>query len=94
MAEQRKQDFLGMLADRGEEVLGKMAEMPTAQRLLEATNSLRDRADELQKRVRGIDALEQRVSALEKKVDQLGKPQRAAPKRATTKRTTKPKPPA
>ena len=99
MAERKQQhDFLGMLADRGEDVVGKLAELPSAQRLLEAANSMKDRVDELQKRVRGIDALEQRVAALEKKVDQLSgtsaKPKRAAPKRTTTKRTTKPKPQA
>ena len=94
----QQQDFLGMLADRGEDVVGKLAELPSAQRLLEAANSMKDRVDELQKRVRGIDALEQRVATLEKKVDQLSgtsaKPKRAASKRTTTKRTTKPKPQA
>ncbi len=99
MAERKQQqDFLGMLADRGEDVVGKLAELPNAKRLLDAANSMKDRVDELQKRVRGIDALEQRVAALEKKVDQLSgtsaKPKRAAPKRTTTKRTTKPKPQA
>jgi uncharacterized protein involved in exopolysaccharide biosynthesis len=92
---QRKQDLIGMLADRGEEVVGKLAELPNAQRLLDAANTMKDRVDELQKRVRGIDALEQRVAALEKKVDELSgtsaKPKRAAPKRTTTKHTTKPK---
>jgi hypothetical protein len=89
MAE-RKQDFLGMLADRGEEVVGKLAELPSAQRLLDTANSLRERTDELQKRVRGIDALERRVAAIEKKVDQLSRAQ-AKPKRPAPKRTTKPK---
>jgi hypothetical protein len=93
MAE-RKQDLLGMLADRGEDVVGRISELPRAQKLLETANTLRDRADELQKKVRGLDALEQRVAVLEKKVDQLSKgsssgtTKRAAPKRTTTKRTT------
>jgi len=93
MAE-RKQDLLGMLADRGEDVVGRISELPRAQKLLATANTLRDRADELQKKVRGLDALEQRVAVLEKKVDQLSKgsssgtTKRAAPKRTTTKRTT------
>jgi uncharacterized protein YoxC len=94
MAE-RKTDLLGMLADRGEDVVGRIAELPRAQRLLEAATSLKDRVDELQKKVRGLDALERRVTALEKKVDQLssssGTAKRAAPKRTTTKRTTQAK---
>jgi hypothetical protein len=93
MAE-RKQDLLGMLADRGEDVVGRITELPRAQRLLESANTLRDRVDELQRKLRGLDALERRVATLEKKVDQLskgstsGSTKRAAPKRATTKRTT------
>jgi hypothetical protein len=91
MAE-RKQDLIGLLANRGEDVVGKLSEMPTAQRIVEAANGLRERADELQKRLRGLDALEARVVALEKKVDQLSRPstgaKRATPKRAATKRTT------
>jgi uncharacterized protein involved in exopolysaccharide biosynthesis len=87
MAE-RKQDLIGLLANRGEDVVGKLSEMPTAQRIVEAANGLRERADELQKRLRGLDALEARVTALEKKVDHLSGAKRAAPKRAATKRTT------
>jgi hypothetical protein len=95
MAE-RKQDLLGILAGRGEEVVGKLGELPRAQRLLETANTLRDRADELQRKLRGLDALESRVAVLEKKVDKLSsgsapgttKPKPAAPKRTTTKRTT------
>ena len=98
MAE-RKQDLLGMLADRGEDVVGRISELPRAQKLLETANTLRDRADELQKKVRGLDALEQRVAVLEKKVDQLSKgsssgtTKRTTAKRTTAKRTTTAKKP-
>jgi len=92
---QRKQDLMSILADRGEDVVGKISELPSTQRLLEAANSMRVRAEELQKKVRGIDALERRVAALEKKVDQLSKAsaprKRAAPKRTTAKRPARPK---
>jgi hypothetical protein len=90
MAQQRSQDLFGRLADRGEEVIGKLGEMPGAQRLLESANVLKERADELQKRIRGLDALERRVAALERKVDQLSKS--SSPKKPAPKRTTKPKP--
>jgi hypothetical protein len=90
MAQQRSQDLFSRLADRGEEVIGKLGDMPGAQRLLESANVLKERADELQKRIRGLDALERRVAALERKVDQLSKS--SSPKNPAPKRTTKPKP--
>jgi cell division septum initiation protein DivIVA len=90
---QRRQDLLSKLADRGEEVVGKLADMPAAQRFVDAGMQLKDRVDELQKKVRGLDALEQRVAALEKKVDQLSRPARASAKRTTAKRTKQPKKP-
>jgi hypothetical protein len=96
---QRPQDLLSRLADRGEEVIGKLGDMPGAQRLLEQTSVLKERADELQKRIRGLDELEQRVAALERKVDQLSKASgtaktrtTGAKKASTAKRTTRAKP--
>jgi hypothetical protein len=85
---QGRQDLLSKLADRGEDVVGKLGDMPAAQRLLDAGVQLKDRVDELQKRVRGLDTLERRVAALEKKVDELSRSRRTAPKRTTAKRTT------
>jgi hypothetical protein len=90
MAQQRSQDLFSRLADRGEEVIGKLGEMPGAQRLIESANVLKERADELQKRIRGLDALERRVAALERKVDQLSKSSGA--KKPAPKRTPRPKP--
>ena len=88
--QQRSQDIFSRLADRGEEVIGKLGDIPGAQRLLESANVLKERADELQKRIRGFDALERRVAALERKVDQLSKS--SGPRKPAPKRTTKPKP--
>jgi hypothetical protein len=96
---QGPQDLLSRLADRGEEVIGKLGDMPGAQRLLEQASVLKERADELQKRIRGLDALEGRVAALERKVDQLAKSSaggapraRATGAKKATKPTTRPKP--
>jgi hypothetical protein len=94
------QDLLSKLADRGEDVVGRLGDMPGAQRLLEAAGSLKERVEDLQKKVRGLDALERRVAALERKVDKLstasagGKSSTRATraKRTTTKGTTAPKP--
>jgi TolA-binding protein len=89
---QRGQDLFSKLADRGEEVIGRIGEMPGAQKLLESAGQLKERADELQKRLRGLDALERRVAALERKVDQLSGSRAAARKKTTPKRTTRAKP--
>ena len=70
---QRKPDLIGKLADRGEEVVGRISDFPSAQRLVDAAAGLKSRADEIQRRLRGLDELEKRVAALEKKVDRLSK---------------------
>jgi uncharacterized protein involved in exopolysaccharide biosynthesis len=87
MAVREPKDLLTMLADRGEEAIQRLADAPGADRVLGAAQALRDRLDEMQKRVRGIDALERRVAELEKRVEALSK------KPSTTrKRTTRSKP--
>jgi hypothetical protein len=85
MAVREPKDLLTMLADRGEEAIQRLSDAPGADRLLGAAQALRDRLDEMQKRVRGIDALEKRVTELEKRVDALSAP-------STRKRTTTSKP--
>jgi uncharacterized protein involved in exopolysaccharide biosynthesis len=81
MAVREPKDLLTMLADRGEEAIQRLSDAPGADRLLGAAQALRDRMDEMQKRIRGIDALEKRVAELEKKVEALSKS-------ATTRRRT------
>ena len=87
---QRKPDLIGKLADRGEDVVGRISDFPSAQRVVDAAAGLKARADEIQRRLRGLDELEKRVAALEKKVDRLAKPGGGA-KRSTAKRTTTPR---
>ena len=80
MAE-RRQDLLGRLADLSEEAVQRLAEAPGADRALQALKGLADRVDDLQRRTRGFEELEKRLTALEKRVDGLAKPKasRAAP---------------
>jgi uncharacterized protein involved in exopolysaccharide biosynthesis len=85
MAVREPKDLLTMLADRGEEAIQRLSDAPGADRLLGAAQALRDRMDEMQKRIRGIDALEKRVAELEKKVEALSTP-------STRRRTTTSKP--
>ncbi len=73
MAE-RRQDLLGRLADISEASIQRLADAPGADRALQALKGLGDRVDELQRRTRGFEELERRLSTLEKKVDSLAKP--------------------
>ena len=68
-----EKDFVTRLADAGEEALQRLAELPGGQKALTTMNDLRARVDDLGKKVRGIDALEERVSKLEKEVAALKK---------------------
>jgi uncharacterized membrane protein YccC len=72
MAVARK-DLLTRLADLSEDAIQRLAEVPGGERVFGAFNSLRDQLGELQKRVRGLEDLERRLAALEKKVDRLAK---------------------
>ena len=95
MAQSNKQkDLLTRLSDAGEEALSRVAGSPATSRVIETVGGMRERLDDMQKKVRGIDALEQRVAKLEKRVDDLSKPKRATAARrgaATPKRTTTPR---
>ncbi len=72
MAERNK-DLLGRLADLSEEAIQRLSEAPGADRVLQALKRLGDRVDELQRRTRGFEELERRLSTLEKKVSTLSK---------------------
>jgi hypothetical protein len=72
MAERNK-DLLGRLADLSEEAIQRLSEAPGADRVLQALKGLGDRVDELQRRTKGFEELERRLSALEKKVSGLSK---------------------
>lgn len=86
-----KQDLINLLSDRGEDVMGRIAELPATQRVLEGAKDLRERVDELQKKVRGIEDLEKRVAALERRVAKLTG-QGGGRKTTTTRPKAKPKP--
>ncbi|MGH3080798.1 MAG: hypothetical protein ACRDNH_06640 [Gaiellaceae bacterium] len=100
---QQQKDLLTRLSDVGEEALSRVAGSPTTARLLDSVGGMRERLDDVQKKVRGLDALEKRVAKLEKRVEELSKPKRAAAssrsrasttKRATTRPATRKKPPS
>ena len=84
---QRNKDLLSRLADRGEQVVGRITDLPGAKNLLDRTTALAKRVDEMQKHLRSLAPLEKRVTQIERRLDKIeGKsPTR---KRTTTRRTT------
>ena len=102
----KQKDILNRLADAGEEAFSRFAGSQTTARVVETVGGLRERMDELQRKVRGLDELEKRVVKLEEQVAELRKPKttrsRARSSSGTTRKstssasrsTTRKKPPA
>ena len=89
MPQEKRTDLLSKLAELSEEAMHRLQDAPGGDRVVGAMSSMRDRLDEMQKRVRGIDELERRLAALERKVDKLAKGSGSAPARRGAK-TAKP----
>ena len=83
--ENSTQDVIGRLAGRGEDALQRLTELPGGTKALRAFNDLRNRVDDLSKKVRGVDALETRVAKLEKELAALKRAQKPAPKAPSRK---------
>jgi hypothetical protein len=87
VARPRQKNFVERLADVGEEAVQRISGAPGADRLLGAVNGLRDRLDEMQKRLRGLEALEKRLTAAERRLDKLeGKGKSTTRKSSSTTR--------
>jgi len=71
MARKRQKDLITRLTEAGEEALERLQEVPGGQRVLEATHVLRDRVDDVAKRLRKLDPLEKRVDELERRLKAL-----------------------
>jgi polyhydroxyalkanoate synthesis regulator phasin len=92
-----QKDLISRLADRGEEMLSKFAETPGATRVLELMNTTRERIDDLQKRVIGLENLERRIDELEQRLAKLEKgaaPPAKPPARRPAAKKPAPKKPA
>jgi len=77
----------GLLGISGEELMGRIADLPGAKGMLDGVSTLRERVDELQKRMRGLDELSRRVEALERRVDELSGGKKPSAKRAPSTRS-------
>ena len=82
----RNKDLLGRLADLSEEAVQRLADAPGADRALQALKGLGDKVDELQRRTRGFEELEKRLTTLEKRVDSLAKPKPARKRKPASAR--------
>ncbi|HEX7625449.1 MAG TPA: hypothetical protein VF379_00190 [Gaiellaceae bacterium] len=80
---------LDRLASLGEEVLEKAQQNPTAHRVLQGAMQLKDRVDDLSKRVRGLEAMEKRIAQLEKRLGKLEYAARKKPPPARKSATKK-----
>jgi hypothetical protein len=86
---EQSDDVIRRLAGRGEETLQKLADLPGGTRALRAFNDLRNRVDDLSKKMRGVEKLEARVDKLEREVAALKRARKASAPKAPEK-----KPPA
>jgi polyhydroxyalkanoate synthesis regulator phasin len=76
---------LDRLATLGEEVIGKASQNPNLARVVNAATQMKDRVDDLSKRVRGLEGMEKRIDELEQRLKKLeGAKRRAA---SSTKKT-------
>ena len=60
-------DLLARLSDLSEGAVQRLSEAPGADRALQALKGLGDKVDELQRRTRGFEELEKRLTKLEKR---------------------------
>jgi hypothetical protein len=93
MARTRKtqdKDVIGRLADKGEEALSKLGDLPGGKSLLKAVGDIRTRLDDTTTKLRTLDPLERRVSSIEKRLAALEKPKpKTAAKPAARKSTAR-----
>ena len=90
MARPRQRNFVERLADVGEEAIQRLGGAPGADRVLTLINTTRDRVDELQKRMRGVEGLEKRVASVERRLDKLEGKGKTTPRKSASSSTRKP----
>ncbi len=78
---QQKSDLFSRLADRGEQMVGRITDLPGAKHLVDRVAALAKGLDDVQKQLRGLERLEKRMAQIEKRLDKVeGK--------GTTRKTT------
>jgi hypothetical protein len=88
MARPRERTFVSRLADAGEEAIQRLGGAPGADRLLGAVNTLRERVDDMQKRMRAIATIEKQLASIERRLDKLEGKGTASRSRSTSRKTS------
>lgn len=88
----KQNDILSRVSELGHEALNKLADVPGGSKVVEMMNDSKTRLDEMQKKLRGLDALEQRVAKLEKQL--AAQTKKPAAKTPAARKPTPKKPPA
>jgi hypothetical protein len=66
-----RRSIISQMASLGEDALGRLAQNPTTGRMMQSAVELKERVDDLARRVRGLEELEQRVEGLEQRLGRL-----------------------
>ena len=87
MPESPEKNLVTRLADVGEEAIQRLGGAPGGDRLVGAVNTLRNRVDEMQKRMRGLDEIQARLDSVEKRLDTLEAPKSSGASSTSTKKS-------
>jgi hypothetical protein len=71
MVRPRQKNIVTRLADAGEEAIQRLGGAPGADRLGGAVNTLRERMDEMQRRMLGLEEVQKRLESIERRLDKL-----------------------
>jgi hypothetical protein len=85
---QAQKDIFTRLAERGEQVVGRITDLPAAKTLTDKTTALAKNVASMQKQLRSLGPLEKRVAAIERRLDKLEGKGSTTRKRTTTRKTT------
>jgi ubiquinone biosynthesis protein UbiJ len=77
------QNPLSRLASIGEELLEKGAQNPATSKVFGTVLQMKERTDDLARRVRGLEAMERRIEQLEKRLAKLETDSKPKPKPAS-----------
>jgi hypothetical protein len=89
----QSKDLLGRLADLGEETIARLGEVPGMGPLAKLLTAMRDRLDDVQHSLGGLQGLERRVEELERQVTELRGGAHASHVEAPKPKVAEPPPP-
>lgn len=71
MADSPQKDIFTRLADAGEDAIQRLGGAPGLDKMTSAVNTLRERMDEMQRRLRGLDHVQEQLRTIEQRLDRL-----------------------